>query len=443
MPRARKSIIQSDDSDFQETYPYNNTNQTESEKKKMSIKSMIYCGIGCLVLFLIFLFEIFHSNNIQDIQIIQDIDGTVTVRRAGGWYPRICPRIWTYPKASVEICNEVDKDSIVMQFSNKSTASLNCQIGYRIDSTNDEQVIKLHQLVEGSDEKIWKIVQTSLQTAVQRIASQYTPSESVEKFEEFQAKIAKAIIHDAELLEKGIDVVSFTCAGLPKYDAETIAQFNKQKEADLAKRLAEAEKIKLEAETVKTEANYKKEIAEYKGKADAETAKLKTEAEREKELATIAAQKQVEVARLEKEKAVIEVEKQKEVAKVEAEKALAVAEVQKQTEKEILEAVKLKAEQKVAEAEAKKVAIEKSGAMTELQTAEIELQKAIAQYKWDALGKGIASMTMPKVLSVGSPSGNGGSNPLDVLINALAVEKLGKLEEVKTTPLNKTAPAKK
>lgn len=401
--------------------------------EKKTINWLIASAI-VLIIGLIAFITMLHVNDVQNIQVVQSMDGEVTVRREGGWYLMIGPRIWTYPKASVEICNEVDKDSIVMQFSNKSTASLNCQIGYRIDSTNDEQVIKLHQLVEGSDEKIWKIVQTSLQTAVQRVASQYTPSESVERFEEFQVKIAKAIIHDPELLEKGIDVVSFTCAGLPKYDNETVAQFNKQKEADLAKRLAAAEKEKLEAETIKTQANYEKEIAEFKGKADAETAKLKTEAEREKELATIAAQKQVEVARLEKEKAVIEVERQKEVAKVEAEKQREVAEVEKQTEAAKLETVKLKAEQLKAEADAKQIAIEKSGAITELQQAELELQKSIAQFKWDAIGKAIAGVKLPAMMNIngGGSSTNGvGVTAMDQFIQLLTVEKLGALTPYK------------
>lgn len=78
-----------------------------------------------------------HCNDVQNLMIVQNIDGTIEVRRDGGWFPRICPRIWEYPKASVEICNEGDRDAIKMQFSNKTTASLACQIGYRIDSTND------------------------------------------------------------------------------------------------------------------------------------------------------------------------------------------------------------------------------------------------------------------------------------------------------------------
>lgn len=194
---------------------------------KLKLYGSIIIGVIIAILGLICFTKTLHVNDIDKIQIIQSISGDITVRRDGGWYTMICPKIWEYPKASVEICNDKDKDAILMQFSNKSLASLSCQIGYRIDGTNDAQIIKLHQLVEGLDSKLWQIVRTSLQTAAQRIASQYTPSESVEKFDEFQTKIATAIIHDKDLLEMGIDVVSFTCAGLPKYDDETINQFNK------------------------------------------------------------------------------------------------------------------------------------------------------------------------------------------------------------------------
>lgn len=396
-----------------------------------TISTLILTGILAIIGLICFV-KTLHVNDVQNLQVIQSIDGDITVRREGGWYAMICPRIWEYPKASVEICNEKDKDAIVMQFSNKSTAMLACQIGYRIDSTNDEQIIKLHQQVEGSDEKIWAKVRTTLQTVAQCIASQYSPSESVEKFPEFAKKIQSAIVHEPSLLAEGIDVVSFTCAGLPKYDAETIAQFAKQKEADLAKRLAEAEKIKLEAEKLKVEANYQMQIAEQKGQAEAQMAKDVQSKEREKKMAEIEAAKAVEVAKLEKEKAEIEVEKQKEVARIEAEKLFVVAEVQKKTEAENLEAIKLKAEQKVAEAEAKKIAIEKSGAITELQQAQLDLERAIAQYKWESIGKAIAGVKLPQMVTLaGNADGKSGGNALEQLIQMMTLEKLN---GVNTTP---------
>ena len=353
-----------------------------------------------------------HCNDVQNLMIVQNIDGTIEVRREGGWFTRIWPKIWTYPKASVEICNEGDRDAIKMQFSNKTTASLACQVGYRIDSTNDAQVLALHQLVEGSDDKIWKIVQTSLQTAVQRIASQYTPSESVEKFDEFQNKMTKVILHDPELLAKGIDVVSFTCAGLPKYDPETVAQFNKQKEADLAKRLAEAEKIKFEAEKIKVEAEYARQIAEQKGKAEAQMANEVQNAERTKKLAEIAAQQKVEVEKLEKEQMLIK-----------ASKELEVTEIAKQTEEKKLEITKIKADQKIVDAQAKQKEIELSGAITEQERVRLEFGMKTKIGVAAEMAKTYAHWN-PQVIQVSGGNGNVSSttSSLDNFLNMEAAK---------------------
>ena len=372
------------------------------------MKQTTLIGIGvAAIIGLILFFMTMHLNDVQNIMIIQNPNGAIEVRREGGWFPRLFPRKWVYPKASVEICSEKDKDAIEMQFSNKTTAKLNCQIGYRIDSTNDEQIIRLHQQVEGDDEKIWAKVRTTLQTVAQCIASQYTPSESVEKFSEFAKRINDTIIHEPLLLSEGIDVVSFTCAGLPKYDKETEAQFTKQKEADLAKRLAEAEKVKLEAEKLKVEANYQMQIAEQKGQAEAQMAKDVQSKEREKKMAEIEAAKAVEVAKLEKEKAVIEVERQKEVAKVEAERELVVAEVKKRTEAENLEAIKLKAEQKISEAKAKKEAIALAGEITESERVKLEIEKETKIGVAEQQAKTYAHWN-PQVIQVSGGS-NGGS----------------------------------
>ena len=376
-----------------------------------TVSSLILFGILAIVGLICFT-KTLHVNDVQNLQVIQSINGDITVRRDGGWYTMICPRIWEYPKASVEICKEADKDAILMQFSNKSTATLNCQIGYRIDSTNDEQIIKLHQQVEGSDAKIWAKVRTTLQTVAQCVASQYTPSESVEKFPEFAKKIADAIIHEQNLLSEGIDVVSFTCAGLPKYDTETVEQFARQKEADLAKRLAAAEKEKLEAEILKTEANYKRELAEFRGKAEAETAKMTTEAERTKKLAEIAAQQKVEVEKLEKEQMLVK-----------ASKELEVAEITRQTEQKQLEIIKIKADQKVADAQAKQKEIELSGAITEQERVKLEFDMKTKIGVAAEMAKTCAHWN-PQVIQVSGGNGNVSSatSSLDNFLNMEAAK---------------------
>ena len=376
-----------------------------------TVSSLILFGIMAIIGVICFV-KTWHVNDVQNIQVIQSINGDITVRREGGWYVMICPRIWEYPKASVEICKEADKDAILMQFSNKSTATLNCQIGYRIDSTNDEQIIRLHQQVEGSDEKIWAKVRTTLQTVAQCVASQYTPSESVEKFPEFAKKIADTIIHEKNLLSEGIDVVSFTCAGLPKYDKETVEQFARQKEADLAKRLASAEKEKLEAEILKTEANYKRELAEFRGKAEAETAKMTTEAERTKTLAEIAAQQKVEVEKLEKEQMLVK-----------ASKELEVAEITKQTEQKQLEIIKIKADQKIADAQAKQKEIELSGAITEQERVKLEFDMKTKIGVAAEMAKTYAHWN-PQVIQVSGGNGNVSSttSSLDNFLNMEAAK---------------------
>lgn len=401
-----------------------------------AISSLVLVVILAIIGFIGFV-QTLHVNNTQNLQIIQSINGEVTVRREAGWYTMICPRIWEYAKAGIYRLNAQDKDLLDIQFKNKTTAKLRANIGYRIDGATDEQLIALHQQVEGDDEKIWQMLLTALNTAAQSISTKYDPSDVIggDQFEPLIRELYTAIMHNKELLAHGIDVNYFAVDGRPLPDEPTQRQFEKQKEADLARRLALAEQQKLEAEKLKVEANYKMQIAEQQGRADAETAKLQTEAEREKTLATIAAQKQVEVAKLEKEKAEIEVEKQKAVAKIEAEKLREVAEVQKQTEALNLEAVKLRADQEVAKAEARKVAIEKSGAITELQQAEIDLKRDIAKFQWNSIGQAIAGMKLPQMMNIGTGvDGKNGISALDQFIQLLTVEKLGT-----TTP----APAKK
>lgn len=396
----------------------------------MSNKGIVSLLLAVLltVIGVICFMQTLHVNDTQNLQVIQSVTGEVTVRRQAGWYTMICPRIWKYAKAGIYRLNAQDKDLLDIQFKNKTTAKLRANIGYRIDGASDEQLIALHQQVEGDDEKIWQMLLTALNTAAQSISTKYDPSDVIggDQFEPLIRELCTAIMHNKELLAHGIDVNYFAVDGRPLPDEPTQRQFEKQKEADLARRLALAEQQKLEAEKLKVEANYKMQIAEQQGRADAETAKLQTEAEREKTLATIAAQKQVEVAKLEKEKAEIEVEKQKAVAKIEAEKLREVAEVQKQTEALNLEAVKLRAEQEVAKAEARKVAIEKSGAITELQQAQLDLEKAINQYKWESIGKAIAGVKLPQMMNIGTGvDGKNGVGALDQLIQTMTVEKLG------------------
>ena len=399
-----------------------------------SISSLIIVGIIAIIGIICFT-QTLHINDVQNLQVIQSITGEVTVRREAGWYSMLCPRIWTYPKAGVYQLNAQDKDLLDIQFKNKSTAKLRANIGYRIDTASNDIIIALHQQVEGNDDKVWKMLLTALNTAAQSITTRYDPSDVIggDKFETMIREIYDAIMHNPELLKHGIDVNYFAVDGRPIPDDATQKQFANQREADLSRRLAEAEKIKLEAEKLKVEAQYAREIAEFKGKADAETAKLKTEAEREKELATIAAQKQVDVAKLEAERAKIEVERQKEVARIEAEKLFTVAEVQRKTEAENLEVIKLQAAQKIATAEAKKKEIELSGAITETERIKLEIEKATKIGVAEQLSKTYAHWN-PQVIQVSGGNGNvaAATSALDNFLNMKAAESALQMTKPKT-----------
>ena len=360
-----------------------------------AISSLVLAVILTIIGFICFV-QTLHVNDTQNLQIIQSINGEVTVRREAGWYIMICPRIWEYAKAGIYRLNAQDKDLLDIQFKNKTTAKLRANIGYRIDGATDEQLIALHQQVEGDDEKIWHMLLTALNTAAQSISTKYDPSDVIggDQFEPLIKELYTAIMHNKELLAHGIDVNYFAVDGRPLPDESTQKQFEKQKEADLARRLALAEQQKLEAEKLKVEANYKMQIAEQQGRAEAETAKMTTEAERTKKLAEIAAQQKVEVEKLEKEQMLVK-----------ASKELEVAEIAKQTEAKQLEIIKIKADQTIAEAQAKQKQIELSGAITETDRVKLEIEKETKIGVAEQLAKTYAHWN-PQVIQVSGGNGN-------------------------------------
>lgn len=399
------------------------------ERKVIKLTILSVCAIISLLILLWIGSTFVKSNDIDKIQIGQSLSGDVVIRREGGLWWAPFYKTWSYPKAcsyyfSNDSKQSKDHDAPTVQFSNTGTGELNCQVVYRIDCFEDPVILKLHQIAHGDDTIIEQRVLSTLNTVAQTAASKVTSTDVIKKYDDFYKMIKDGIVHNAELKQMGIDVEDFVLAGKPKFDAKTEEMFQAQKEADLLKQTAEAEKLKLISEKEKAVAQYEKEMAENEGKAKAQMAKEVTDAEREKKLAEIAAQKQVEVAKLEKEKAEIEVEKQKEVARIEAEKLFTVAEVQKKTEAETLEAVKLQAEQKIAEAKAKKEAIALAGEITEAEKVKLEFDLKKETVKWESIGKGIGNIKLPQMMNIGNGSeGASGSNALENFFQLMCLEK--------------------
>lgn len=397
------------------------------------MKSFYKFCVGIAILLAIVaavIFQSAHKLENQNMAVVQSMVGDVTARRESGWWIQISPTIWEYPKAGVYSLNGKDGDTLKIQFNNKSTADLNCMIGYRIDGATDEQFIKLHQQVEGDEEKVWLMVLSEVNTIAQCVASQFDPSEVIGggKFPDFVTTLAKAVLHNEVLMKQGIDVDVFKVNGKPEPDPETKKQFAEQREAALAKELAKSMVKKLEAETERERATALQKTEHEKIEAQALMAKEKLDYERQKQNEVIAAQKKLELAQIAKQEAQVKAEQEAAVAKVEANKLREVAEIEKQTEAARLEKTKLIAQQKITEAEAKQVCIEKSGAITELQQAELEYGFKREAVKWENIGKGIAQTKLPQMWVAGGNGTTGGAqNPIELLVNTMTLEKLNSI----------------
>ena len=394
------------------------------------MKVFIKFCIGLIVLFAIAVvvtMQFAHKIDNQNMAIVQTMTGEVISWRDCGWFIMISPTIWEYSKAGVYNLNGHDGDTLKIQFNNKSTADLNCMIGYRIDGATDEQFVKLHQQVEGSDEKIWRLVLTEVNTIAQCVASQFDPSEVIggEKFPEFVKALATAVMHNEILLKQGIDVDVFKVDGKPDPDPDTKKQFAEQREAALAKELAKSQVKKLEAETERERAEAARKTEHEKIEAQALMAKEKLDYERQKQNEVIAAQKKLELAQIAKQEAEVKAEQEAAVAKVEANKLREVAEIEKQTEAARLEKEKLVAEQVKVAALAKKEQIEKSGAITEKEKLQLEIDMKTKIGVADAYGKALASAKLPQMMVIGGSDGkSANANPFDILLQTMTLEKL-------------------
>lgn len=361
---------------------------------------------------------------------MQAFTGETVVRRDPGWWIQCSPTIWEYPKAGIYICSQDSKehDPFIISFNNKSTATMNAQLGYRIDGASDEKIIALHQAAEGNDDKIWQLVVGTVNTEAQKISTTFDPSDVMggDKFPEFVIALQKAIIHNKELLESGIDIDKFNVIGKPIPDKSTEQQFNMQREADLAKRLAASKVKQLEAETEQERAEAARKTEHEKIEAQALMAKEKLDYERQKQNETIAAEKKLALAQIAKQEAEVKAQQEAEVARIEADKLREVAQIQKETEAANLEKEKLIAEQVKVAALAKKEQIEKSGAITEKEKLQLEIDMKTKIGVAEAYGKALASAKLPQMMVVG---GNGDSksantNPFDILLQTMTLEKL-------------------
>ena len=364
-----------------------------------------------------------HSNDIQEFQVVQSIDGSTEVRSEGGYYFKFMPKIWTYKKVnSVFFSNETaeskDKDGIQVIFSNKGKGDISSQVVYRL-YTDNASIMKMHQYAAGNEEIVDNLVLSKLKDIAMSHASNITSSQAVEDREQLAANIRKDIVNHKELASMGIVVEQFSITKI-NFDDKTNALFQKQQEADLQKKTAEAEKLNLQMQKEKTIAEYEKQVAESRGKAEVEKIKAVTDAQRQKELAEIKGKQEVAVAELEKQKATIE-----------ANKKLEVVEIQKKEEKAKLEVIQIQADQKVAEAKAKEQQIKLSGAISEETKYRLDIEKETKIGVAKAIAEGVSNVKLPATVIWGGGNNNGVNNPVETFFNLMNVQKVQELNKQK------------
>ena len=378
-----------------------------------------------IALVIIFTGGIGYNSN-QDFQIIQSMDGKMSIQSKGGYYGKFFPTVWTYDKQRTIYYSKLadeskDNDALPVRFANKGTGDVSVQVIVKLFS-DEPTMLKMHEYARGDVGIIENIIYAKLKEIAMSVASTMSSNDAIENYSNFNEGMRKQIVNNVELKEKGIFIEQFSITAID-FDQQTKMQFKKQQEIELARKEAEANKIKFETELSTVKVQYEREQAESEGKAKVVMIKETTDAERQKQLAEIEAQKKVEVAKLEAEQAKIDANRQKEVAIIEATKL-------KETAKLNKEAAELDAQRVVTLAQAKQKELELAKGLSEYDKFALTIQKEIEIQKAEKVANAIRGLQLPSTMIIGGSNGaNNNANPVMDLINVLLVKEAKNLNQ--------------
>lgn len=367
-------------------------------------------------------------NSNQDFQIIQSMNGKMSIQSKGGYYGKFFPTVWTYDKQrtiyySKELDESKDNDALPVRFANKGTGDVSVQVIVRLFS-DEPTMLLMHEYARGDIGIIENIIYAKLKEIAMSVASTMSSNDAIENYSKFNEGMRKQIVDNKELTERGIFIEQFSITAID-FDQQTIMQFKKQQEIELARKEAEANKIKFETELSTVKVQYEREQAESEGKAKVVMIKETTDAERQKQLAEIEAQKKVEVAKLEAMQAEIDANRQKEVAIIEATKL-------KETAKLNKEAAELDAQRVITLAQAKQKELELAKGLSEYDKFALNIQKEIEIQKAEKVANAIRGLQLPQTMIInggGSNSTSNTNNPVMDLINVLMVKEAKNLNK--------------
>lgn len=362
------------------------------------------------------------QNDDQNWQVLQGVLGKMRIQTDAGYYQKRFASDYTYPKLrQVYFSDDIDeggaKDgSCNVIFKDKGRAKFNSNVVYNTphllanDAISDEvkglvasPTAGFHRLCKGDVEAADRLILARLKEYAIGTAEKLNASDCAENQSVYIGEVRKLLRSDALLISKGIDIEELALSGFT-FDGTTLLQFKTQQDAILASKAAEAKKIQYEMEKLETVAEYEQLIAKEKGMADMEKMKATTDADRDAELATIEAKKNVDVALLAKEQAETVAEQLLSVVTIEKKAALMVA----SQGLEVAEIAALSAlEDKkavIAKAEGKQKAIELSGEITE----EVRVLATIEADKQVAISANLSLLASPQTIFIGG--GTGGDN---------------------------------
>ena len=424
--------------------------------------SAIIAGVLGLIIVIAILAGGIGKNEAHNWQIIQSVNGKITVRDKAGWYPKWFATVWTYPRyvdktwSDVEYEGDRAKESVRVTFNDGGTAQISSYIRYSTP-TDEQERIEFHRQFSGNIENATIAVKSHLTNCLKATGPLMSATENqaarkaeftqllwnqmtdglyemrrVEKTVEViddivldptstkvaasptkskEIRIGTELILDDEgkpiisnpspLTSYGIKLLQFSVKDID-YDEETRLQFAAKKQSYLAAEQSKADREKEKQERLNVIEKGLREVAEAQAAANVV-----------KEKAVVEAQQKAEVAMQEKLE-----------AETKAEMALAVAEIAKQEAQVKLDTAELDAQAIEVLAQAERKKIELAGALTELEQAMIDAQVQMAGEVADGLSK----IPVPAIVMGGG--GQNGGDLTSQLINLKLMVDSGILDKM-------------
>lgn len=415
-----------------------------------------------------------HNDN-QNYQIIQSPLGAISVRDAGGYYPKFFSTVWTYPRAMEAEYTETatplspNDDSIRATFNDGGTAQISTYVRILLP-TDAEKRILVHQQFSGNKANLTAAVKAHLANCIKSAGPVMSASENQasrksefnqiieeqlglglfkmrrteielndlstieEVKDEAGNKIQKekkarvqateivlgkdgkpVVIQDSPLKSYGIGIGQFSITEI-NYDHTTLEQFAAKKKSYLAAEQAKAERQQEVQQRLMIEEKGRRQVAEVEATEN-----------QKKAAALIQAAQAAEVAVVTKTQAVTAAQQRTEVAdqlKKEAETLKSIASIKADT-------AELDKKATISAAEAKQKTLQLGGGISEKERVTLE----ILAERDAKVAEQLSKLKVPGVVINGGGSDGKGGGLTENLINMTLLKSLGILkDEPASTP---------